>query len=209
MIDVQAVARLAQEVTTLQRSLTTAEAQLTQARAMLQALSGGRGMERLLAGAPRNYLPADWAAMQGILTNASSTYAALGSDARALRSANAVLSDADLGALSVSDRSSIDRHRDQVATAQAVFRSAFQTTSGRFATLQSLIDEIARATDPKAILDLEARIGAEALMLQNEQNKLFALSATERADASALAMQERESVVAGQGRFAARFEPTP
>ena len=49
-------------------------------------------------------------------------------------------------------------------------------TSSRFASIQELIDAIARALDQKGILELAARINAEQGMLQNEQTKLNVLS---------------------------------
>ena len=55
---------------------------------------------------------------------------------------------------------------------QVTSRQALQVSSERFASLQQLIDAIPTATDPKAILDLQARIAAEQAMLQNEQTKL-------------------------------------
>ena len=54
-------------------------------------------------------------------------------------------------------------------------RQALEVTSERFASLQQLIDAIPGATDPKAVLDLQARIAAEQAMLQNEQTKLMVL----------------------------------
>ena len=55
VVDVDAIAQLATQIDTLRE-------QLVQAQAAYQAITGGRGMESLLAGTPRNYLPPDWAA---------------------------------------------------------------------------------------------------------------------------------------------------
>jgi type IV secretion system protein VirB5 len=68
---------------------------------------------------------------------------------------------------------------------QALARRALVATSERFRSLQELIDAIGRADDQKAILDLQARIGAEATMLANEQTKLQVLANAAQADASA------------------------
>ena len=46
-------------------------------------------------------------------------------------------------------------------------------------------------------------------MLQNEQTKLQVLAQVGQAQDSANAQRERELVIAGQGRFASRFQPTP
>jgi hypothetical protein len=60
VIDVGAIAQLIQEVQTMAQQLATARAQLQSAQQTLQAMSGDRGMEKLLAGTQRNYLPTDW-----------------------------------------------------------------------------------------------------------------------------------------------------
>ncbi len=57
VIDVGAIAQLIQEVQTLRQQLTTAQAQLNQAEAALATTTGNRGMQLLLGGTNRNYLP--------------------------------------------------------------------------------------------------------------------------------------------------------
>ncbi len=61
VVDVRAIAQMAQQLQVLQNQLTTARNQLTQAQQQFQSLTGRRGMEQLLSGVTRNYLPADWA----------------------------------------------------------------------------------------------------------------------------------------------------
>jgi hypothetical protein len=46
-------------------------------------------------------------------------------------------------------------------------------------------------------------------VLQNEQTKLQVLYQAAESDERANRQRTRERVIAGQGRFAARFEPTP
>lgn len=209
VIDVQAVARLAQEVQTLQQALATAQAQLAQARQTLQSMSGTRGMERLLAGTSRNYLPPDWSAVSGLATGAAGQYGALAAAVRGLVSSNTVLPDAALAAFTPGDRQRLIASRERIATDQAVFQSALNNASGRFAALQTLIDAIPSATDQKGILDLQARIDAENGMLQNEQIKLLVLAQALRAEGAAQRQSGREALIAAQGQFAARFRPTP
>ena len=88
-------------------------------------------------------------------------------------------------------------------------QEALANSSGRFAPIQQLIDAIAGASDQKAILDLQARIGAEQGMLQNEQTKLQVLYPGGTGAAVGDRQREREQAIAGQGQFATRFEPTP
>jgi type IV secretion system protein VirB5 len=96
-----------------------------------------------------------------------------------------------------------------VATLQAVAHQALATSSSRFASLQQLIDAIARAPDQKAVLDLQARVAAEQGMLVNEQIKLQMLYQSIEANRWAEDQRSLERVIAGQGQFATRFQPTP
>ena len=67
VIDVPAIAQLIQEVQTMQQQLATARSQLQSAQQALQAMTGSRGMQTLLAGTTRNYLPSNWTQMTGAL----------------------------------------------------------------------------------------------------------------------------------------------
>src|ERR1700724_2100886 len=61
VIDVGAITQLIIEVQHLQQALQVAQTTLAQAQQAYAAITGGRGMELLLAGTVRNYLPPDWA----------------------------------------------------------------------------------------------------------------------------------------------------
>ncbi len=93
---------------------------------------------------------------------------------------------------------------------QGITSSALANSSSRFAAIQQLISAIGGATDQKAVLDLQARIGAEAGMLQNEQTKLQSLvSGRPRPSNGSMLSRTGRPLIAGHGQFAARFEPTP
>src|SRR5271170_698483 len=79
VIDVASVAQLLSEVQTLGQQVETARNQLAQAESEYRSITGGRGMQQLLAGTPRNYLPPNWAALQGAATG-SGGYPALTAD---------------------------------------------------------------------------------------------------------------------------------
>src|ERR1700736_4720827 len=61
VIDIGAVTQLILEVQQLQQALQVAQSTLAQAQQAYAAMTGGRGMQLLLAGTVRNYLPANWA----------------------------------------------------------------------------------------------------------------------------------------------------
>ena len=208
VVDVGAIAQLMQEVRTMTQQLLTAQAQLQQANATLQSMSGGRGMQLLLSGTNRNYLPTSSAqltsAMQG-----SGSYPGLSLDVRNAVSANAVLTPAQLATLSPADQQRITAARQAAALRQALAEESLSNSSSRFAALQSLISTIGSASDQKAILDLQARITAELGMLQNEQTKLQVLVQAGDAINAANAQRNLELSIAEQGRFETRFQPVP
>jgi type IV secretion system protein VirB5 len=207
--DIGAIAQLVSELETLQQQVQTARQQLAQAQSAYQAMTGGRGMERLLMGTVRNYLPSDWSDIQGALNAGNTAFPGLSNALQQAISANAVLSDAQLAFLSPADRQTLQVERQSTAVGQVLAQQALAVTSGRFASLQQLIDAIPGATDEKGILDLQARIGAEQNMLQNEQAKLALLWQAAQAEAAADRLRAREQALAGLGHFATRFQPVP
>ena len=161
----------------------------------LRALSG-RGMELLLSDTVRNYLPEDWAQLVDAMNGVQGAFGALARDVNATVERNAVLSQAALNDLAAPEREALIARRRSVAVLEALARTALANASDRFGRLQQLIDAIPRATDEKAVLDLQARIGAEQGMLTNESTKLQvlyqaaqveAMTAKQRADEQAIA----------------------
>jgi type IV secretion system protein VirB5 len=208
VIDVGAITQLIQEVQTMSQQLITAQAQLQQAKSTLQSMSGGRGMQMLLSGVQRNYLPTSAAGLTSAMQG-SGSYPGLATDIRTSINANAVLTAAQLGAFSAADQEQIKAQRESVALRQAIAQEALANSSSRFAAIQSLIAAIPSATDQKGILDLHARITAELGMLQNEQTKLQVLAQAGAALNAASLQRNLERAIAGQGRFETRFQPTP
>jgi type IV secretion system protein VirB5 len=208
VIDVASVAQLVSQSQTLAQQLQAARTQVAQAQAQYQAMTGNRGMQSLLSGTVRNYLPTQWTQLGNILQGGGAGYGALSSDVQGNLQANAVLTPQQLAAMPGTERAQISYARQPVALLQAVSHEALANASARFASIQQLIDAIPAASDQKGILDLQARINAEQGMLQNEQTKLQVLYQTALAQQWAERQREREQVVAGQGQFATRFEPS-
>jgi type IV secretion system protein VirB5 len=208
VIDVAAVTQLVSEVQTLEQQLATARSQLTQAQAQLQAMTGDRGMEQLLGGITRNYLPSDIAALASA-AQGGGAFATLGADVRQALSAIPVLSGAQLAALAPANAAQLQSQRQAVALLTGVTQEALVNASGRFGSLQQLIGAIGQAADQKASLDLQARIAAEGSMLQNESTKLQVLFQAIQAQQQSNAQRMRELTIAGHGRFDGRFEPHP
>src|SRR5450631_2932404 len=77
VIDVGSIAQLIKEVTTLEQQLQTAEATLANAQQQFQAMTGGRGMQSLLSGTNRNYLPSTWSDLMAAVRQTGGAYQAL------------------------------------------------------------------------------------------------------------------------------------
>ena len=209
VIDVAAVTQLLTEVQNLEQALAVARENLSEAQTQLRSMTGDRGMEHLLAGTNRNYLPADWGQLTAALNATSSAYTTLSAGIRQALAEDAVLTPQQLATLSPDGQQQLAADRGTAALLQAVSRQALANASSRFADLQQLIDAIGAAGDQKGILDLDARIGAEQAMLENEQTKLAMMVAAAEAQRWADEEQDRERAVDGQGQFASRFQPTP
>jgi type IV secretion system protein VirB5 len=207
VIDVGAIVQLVQEVQEMEQEIALAKGQLQQAKQTLQSMTGNRGMQYLLSGTNRNYLPSNWSQLSS-LQSPGGGYSGLSSNVQSTITANAVLSPQSLAALPAPEQQQIQSDRLWVAVQQALSRDALANVSSRFAAIQSLIDAIPAATDQKGILELQARIGAELGMLQNEQTKLQVLAQATRAQQAANAQQAQEQAIAGHGQFATRFQPT-
>src|SRR5687767_12201193 len=97
VVDVSAIAKLVSQIRIL-------EAQLLQAQTEFASITGGRGMELLLAGTVRNYLPPNWAELESVLRGVSGGYGQLASQLQAVISSNAVLTEEQIAGLSPEER---------------------------------------------------------------------------------------------------------
>ncbi len=209
VIDVASVSQLISQVKTLEQQLATAKADLALAQSAYQSTVGDRGMQGLLTGTVRNYLPSDWQGLQRAVQGPNGGYPGLSAALNSAMTANAVLTAQQVAGLSPAATRQLQADRQTVALTQAVAHQALYTTSMRFASLQQLVDAISHAGDQKAALDLNARIAAETGMLQNEQIKLQVLYQSLQAEQWANEQRARELTVTANGQFATRFRPAP
>jgi len=175
VIDVRAIAQLVTQVQQLKEALEVARSTLTQEVQAYAAITGGRGMQLLLSGINRNYLPATWADLLSAENGAGGLYGVLGSDVAATVLRNALLTPNYIQNFSDAENAQLTARRSSVALQEALTRQELSNVSERFAAIQTLINAIPTATDEKGILDLQARIQVEQGMLQNENSKLHVL----------------------------------
>lgn len=201
VIDVGAITQLVQEVATMRQELTTAQQELSQARRQYAAMTGNRGMDQLLSGQNRNYLPADWAELNAVLQGSGGAYESLAASMQGLIASNAILTSQEVATLSPTEQAQLQADRSSTAFLQAMAEQALATTSARFQSLQQLIAAIPQATDEKASLDLQARISAEETMLQNDQIKMGVLYQLAHAQSQDNDERAREQAIADIGSY--------
>jgi type IV secretion system protein VirB5 len=156
------------------QSVAQLKAQLTQLETTYKAMTGSRGIGGLINDpASRQYLPGEY---DGVLSSVRTGSGDLSALANQILSKNAVLTAEQLAALSPESQKLVEQQRNQASAQGAAAQMAFRQASQRFSTLQVLIDSINNQTDPKAIQDLQARIQAENVMLQNEQARLQSMA---------------------------------
>lgn len=199
VIDVASIVQLVQQVQELQQQVATARSQLSQAQSEFASITGSRGMQLLLSGTVRNYLPTDAASLAQVLSGSSGTYPALAASVSSLVTSNAVLTPAQIAAFSPAEQTQLTAARRSPALLGALAQSALSNSSGRFTSLQTLITALGSATDQKAVLDLNTRVAAEQGMLQNETTKLQVLYQMAQSQEWTLRQQIREQAIAGQG----------
>lgn len=187
-VDVAAIAQMLQQFQVLQDQLKNMKSQLEQAQQQVTAMTGTRGMEKMLRNEAEGLIPTNWQE-----TLAQMNGGKIGDLAQSIKQ-NASRVDGDLlnRLLPQDSASASDSFANSAANAQATAGQAYELSGKRFARLQQLMDEIGNAQDAKAIADLQARIGVEQAILQNETIKMQALAQTASAQQAIQQQQMRE-----------------
>lgn len=202
VVDAEAIIQLREQLSYWRDQISTAQSQLA-------ALTGSRGMGRLnrVPVTARNYLPESGDAIGLSLSGADSRYATLAKSYQRFLASQIVLAPERLATRSAAEQQSIEARRAAAATALSLADATLTVTSSRYEELQRMIDTIDLTSDPKAALDLQARIAAEQLMLLNDTIKSAAVMSWTRAQSSATDARLKEAAIKGHGEFASRFHP--
>jgi type IV secretion system protein VirB5 len=164
VIDVASIAQQVQQVAAWAKQYTQMAAQIQNLQDQLKRANGVRGMAGM-ANNPlsRQYLPADY---QTILRDGVGQWSAIRRAAQKF----------EIGATSLSAASDAAQAFESVAKQAAINRASaeegYNSASQRFADIQVLLDKVNDAPDAKDMADLQGRIQAESVMMQNEANKL-------------------------------------
>ena len=158
--------------------------QIQQAQQQYNSISGIRNMGSLVNNpATRQYLPADYAT---ILSQGVGQWSAIRDAAKKF----------DVASTSLSASSDAAQAFNQVAKQAAINRASaeegYKTASQRFSDIQVLLDRVNNAPDAKDMADLQGRIQAEQVMMQNEANKLQMLASLASAQRDLQIQQNKE-----------------
>jgi len=141
--------------------------QFNQLKSTYDSMNGSRGMADLVNNpAARQYLPANY---QDILSSGYGNWASIRSSAKVMG-----IEDTTLNPTSDVAKA-FESNARQASLNRATMEDGYNQASQRFSSIQVLLDKVNAAPDQKDIADLQARIQAEQVMMQNENTKLAML----------------------------------
>lgn len=167
--------------------------------AQLEAVRGGRGMELLMSREVRNYLPDDWKGVQDLAVDGVNKYSDISNRIKSINGGNAVYSAKQLADMPVDMQRMMTRARNIAATRSALAEKSYSAATERFNSLQSMVTAVGATQDAKAAADLQARVGAEQAMLQNEAIKLAQATQLQEADERLFNQQKMERMMQMSG----------
>jgi type IV secretion system protein VirB5 len=181
---VQTVQQVMNDITAINNQVQ----QIVQLQEQLSSISGVRNLGDVFNNPLlRNYVPAE----AYTLINAVSTsgYSGLNSTAKALRDLHMVYN--------CLDRSGDDQTRCQAALAQpyqqkGLLQDAMKSAAGRLTQIQSLMRQINATVDQKAVLEIQARIGAENALLAHEVSQVQMLQGMSDSEERIARSRDRE-----------------
>ncbi len=178
---VQQVTTAAEQLNQLKSQVLNGIQQLKQLEEQFKNLSGVSGVGNLATSA-RNILPQN-------LSSATSF-----GNSSAIQEANKII---DLAKTSI-DPNSVEgqlftKQRQQSAVNLAAIQISYQASFDRINNLQALLSQIEQSPSAKNIADLQARIQAEQLFLQNETNQLAAMGQMQQTQKTINEQQEIET----------------
>jgi type IV secretion system protein VirB5 len=187
VIDATNLAQQVQQVVAWGKQYLQMEQEFEKLQQTYNSLNGVRGMASLVNNpALRKYLPSNY---QEILNNGYGNY-------QAIRQASKLAGIEDTNLDPNSDiANAFESNANQVAINRALAEEGYKQASNRFDAIQVLLDKINDAPESKDIADLQSRIQAEQVMMQNEQTKLMMLSQLAQAQRDIAQQQSKEIVI--------------
>lgn len=146
--------------------------------------------------AVRTLLPAEFSDARRLMSADLNDLGSLTGRATAIRDANRIYSPGAAEGLSEAEkyyRETLERAGVRAARDMAVGERVSQTADQRLQGLEQLREALSTAPNARAVLDLQARIDAEAAMIQNDQMRLQGVAIMQAADERLETQRQREA----------------
>lgn len=155
----------------------------------LEMSTGSRGMGTRAALVAVRDLPGSW---NSILQQVQSTTGTYGQMVNSIVASNAGLTPEQMNRVSPNMRDIMTRTRNLGAMQKAMADTTTDVAGRQLLEIQGLTNQIDRASDPKAIADLNAALNAKKLELENTRIKLFAMDQQIQAEQKLIAIRQHE-----------------
>lgn len=205
--DPGAYVRMLRQIREAQAQLTELQAQVQQGteligqgKALYESLNKAADVNSvgglLSTPAVRSLLPAEFSDAQKLMGADLQSLGSLTSRATAIRDANRVYTPSATEGLTEAEeyyRASLEKAGVRAARDMAVGERVTQTADQRLQGLEQLRQALSTAPNARAVLDLQARIGAETAMIQNDQMRLQGVAIMQAADERLEVQRQREA----------------
>lgn len=178
-----------QEMAEYAKQLVQMKAQLQQAKQQYTSLTGSRNFGAILNNPElRSALPTNWQQVYDNIQKGG--YKGLDGTAQAIADA-AKLTEKCQYLKSGDSKKACEAQAVQAAQTKAHIGKALEAAQKRLHQIEGLMNQINRTQDPKAIAELQARIGIEQAMIQNESTRLQMYKMMVEANEKMLAEQQK------------------
>jgi type IV secretion system protein VirB5 len=162
--DGAAAANAVQQLLQMSQQIENQKQQITQLQQQLTINTGNRNLGSIMNNPLlRQYLPNDW---QQVYSNMKNGKSGMSTSARALAEAAGLFNTCkDISYLP--QKKACENKMGQVAQHKSNLMKALDSTQTRLNQIDNLMQQINKTQDPKAIAELQARIGIENAQIQN------------------------------------------
>ena len=176
---IQQVLAWSQQFDQMVQQIRTMENQYAQLQNTYNSFTGGRGLGTILNTvvdqAARRYLPDAADDVDALASGAVPRYAALQSTIAGFKTAVTSTNSTTFGTGTTAANTLIAKI-NSLATQKALGQAAYTSAAQRTTDLENMISTIGVADDPKAIAEMQARIGAQQALVANENAKVQSMA---------------------------------
>jgi type IV secretion system protein VirB5 len=163
------------------------KSQVAQLQQTYKSMTGSSGIGQLFQDPQlAKMLPSDWQNVYNSVKNGG--YSGISG------SVSSILSGEDQAvngqSVAQAEQALVQRQHEKAAYDKAMGEQAYQGTIQRLNDIQGLVSKIDTSTDPKEIMDLQARIQGEQAAIQNEQTKLQLMAMLQRSESGVIDAQK-------------------